>query len=72
MGTLARSKRLRKLLCGSCLIAAPSLLLVDGILQPTETTDPVRQYGILSSRRPSAGLWWLGGSPSRRAARATP
>jgi hypothetical protein len=56
MGTLSRSERLRKALCGSCLIAAPTLLLVGGLLHPTETTDPVRQYEIISS---SADRWEL-------------
>ena len=56
MGNLSRSERLRKALCGSCLIAAPALLLVGGLLHPTETTDPVRQYEIISS---SADRWEL-------------
>ena len=56
MGTLPRSERLFKVLCGSCLIAAPALLLVGGLLHPTETTDPVRQYEIISS---SADRWEL-------------
>jgi len=54
MGTLSRSERLRKVLCGSCLVAAPTLLLVGGLLHPTETTDPVRQYEIISG---SADRW---------------
>lgn len=49
MKTLSRPERLRKVLCGSCLIAAPALLLVGGLLHPTETTDPARQYEIISS-----------------------
>jgi hypothetical protein len=56
MGTLSRSERLRKVVCGSCLIAAPALLLVGGLLHPTETTDPVRQYEIISG---SADRWEL-------------
>jgi len=32
MGNLSRSERLRKVLCGSCLVAAPILLLVGGLL----------------------------------------
>ncbi len=56
MGTLSRSERLRKVLCGACLIAAPALLFVGGILHPPETTDPVRQYQIISS---SADRWEL-------------
>jgi hypothetical protein len=43
-------------LCGSCLVAAPALLLVGGLLHPTETTDPARQYEIISS---SADRWEL-------------
>jgi hypothetical protein len=54
MGTLSRSERLRQAICGSCLIAAPALLLVGGLLHPTETADPVRQYDIISS---SADRW---------------
>jgi hypothetical protein len=56
MGTLSRSERLRKAICGSCLIAAPALLLVGGLLHPRETTDPARQYEIISS---SADRWEL-------------
>jgi hypothetical protein len=56
MRNLSRSERLRKALCGSCLIAAPALLLVGGLLHPTETTDPVRQFEIISS---SADRWEL-------------
>ena len=54
MGTLSRSERLRKVLCGSCLIAAPALLLVGGLLHPEETADPVRQFEIISG---SADRW---------------
>jgi len=54
MSTLSRSGRLRKVICGSCLIAAPALLLVGGLLHPTESTDPARQYEIISS---SADRW---------------
>ena len=56
MGNLSKSERLRKAICGSCLIAAPALLLVGGLLHPTETTDPARQYEIISS---SADRWEL-------------
>lgn len=49
MRTLSRSEQLRKVLCGSCLIAAPALLLVGGLLHPTETADPARQYEIIAS-----------------------
>lgn len=56
MSSLSKSERLRKAICGSCLIAAPTLLLVGGLLHPTETTDPARQYEIISS---SADRWEL-------------
>ena len=56
MSTLSRSERLRKAICGSCLVAAPALLLVGGLLHPTETTDPARQYEIISS---TADRWEL-------------
>ena len=49
MSTLSKSERLRKTICGSCLIAAPALLLVGGLLHPKETTDPARQYEIIAS-----------------------
>jgi hypothetical protein len=56
MSTLSKSERFRKPACGSCLIAAPTLLLVGGLLHPKETTDPARQYEIVSS---SADRWEL-------------
>ncbi len=56
MSTLSKSERLRKAICGSCLIAAPTLLLVGGLLHPEETTDPARQYEIIST---SADRWEL-------------
>jgi hypothetical protein len=56
MSTLSKSERFRKAACGSCLIAAPTLLLVGGLLHPKETTDPARQYEIVSS---SADRWEL-------------
>ena len=56
MSTLSRAERLRKAICGSCLIAAPALLLVGGLLHPEETTDPARQYEIVAS---SADRWEL-------------
>lgn len=49
MGTLSKSERLRKTICGSCLIAAPATLLVGGLLHPKETTDPARQYEIIAN-----------------------
>lgn len=54
MRTLSRSERLCKAIFGSCLIAAPALLLVGGLLQRRETSDPARQYKIISS---SADRW---------------
>ena len=56
MSTLSKSERLRKAICGSCLIAAPVLLLVGGLLHPEETTDAARQYEIIAS---SADRWEL-------------
>jgi hypothetical protein len=56
MSTLSKSERFRKAACGSCLIAAPTLLLVGGLLHPKETTDPARQYEIVST---SADRWEL-------------
>ena len=56
MSTLSTSERLRKAICGSCLIAAPALLLVGGLLHPTETTDPARQYEIIAG---NADRWEL-------------
>lgn len=49
MSTLSKSERLRKAICGSCLLAAPAMLLVGGLLHPEETTDPARQYEIVAS-----------------------
>jgi hypothetical protein len=49
MSTLSKYERLRKTICGWCLMAAPALLLVGGLLHPKETTDPVRQYEIIAS-----------------------
>lgn len=56
MSNLVISERLRKAICGSCLIAAPTLLLVGGLLHPPETTDAARQYEIISS---NADRWEL-------------
>ena len=60
VSTLSNAERLRKAICGSCLIAAPALLLVGGLLHPEETTDPARQYEIVAG---SADRWevshWL-------------
>jgi hypothetical protein len=54
MSTLSRSEQLRKAICGSCLIAAPALLLVGVLLPPEEPAYPAHQYEIISS---SAGRW---------------
>jgi hypothetical protein len=54
MSTLSRSEQLRKAVCGSCLIAAPALLLVGALLHPNETKYPAHQYEIISS---SADRW---------------
>lgn len=56
MSTLSTAERLYKAICGSCLIAAPTLLLVGGLLHPQETADPVRQFEIIAS---SADRWEL-------------
>lgn len=56
MSTLSKAERLYKGICGSCLVAAPALLLVGGLLHPQETTDPVRQFEIIAS---SADRWEL-------------
>ena len=56
MSTLSKAERLHKRICGSCLVAAPALLLVGGLLHPQETTDPVRQFEIIAS---SADRWEL-------------
>jgi len=56
VNTLSKFERLRKAICGSCLIAAPALLLVGGLLHPEETTDTARQYEIISS---NADRWEL-------------
>jgi hypothetical protein len=41
------SERLLKGICGSCLILAPGLLLVGGLIHPEETTDAARQFEII-------------------------
>jgi hypothetical protein len=56
MRSLSRAERLLKAICGSCLIAAPTLLLVGGLLHPKETADSARQFEIISS---SADRWEL-------------
>lgn len=54
MSSRSRSERLLKTICGSCLIAAPALLLLGGLRNPKEGTDPARQFEIISS---SADRW---------------
>jgi len=60
MATLSSSERLLKTLCGSCLVLAPALLLVGGLLHPEETTDAGRQFEIIAG---NLGRWevahWL-------------
>jgi hypothetical protein len=56
VSTLSKAERLHKTICGSCLVAAPVLLLVGGLLHPQETTDPVRQFEIIAG---SADRWEL-------------
>lgn len=48
MTTLSKSERLRKALCGTCLIAAPALFLVGGLLHPDESANAARQYEIIA------------------------
>jgi hypothetical protein len=43
------SERLLKGICGSCLILAPGLLLVGGLIHPEETTDAARQFEIIAA-----------------------
>lgn len=64
MTDLSRSERLRKAVCGSCLIAAPVLLLVGGLLHPEETSDVARQYSIVAARadRWELSHWFIGAS----------
>ena len=56
MGTQSKSERFRQTICGWCLIAAPAMLLVGGLLHPKETADPARQYEIIAS---NADRWEL-------------
>ncbi len=49
MTTISSSERLLKTICGSCLILAPAVLLVGGLLHPEETTDAGRQFEIISA-----------------------
>ena len=56
MTTLSTSERLRKTICGSCLIAGPALLLFGGLLHPKETSNAARQYEIVAH---NADRWEL-------------
>lgn len=56
MATIASSERLLKMICGSCLILAPAVLLVGGVLHPEETTDVARQFEIIGD---NLGRWEL-------------
>lgn len=60
MTTLSTSERLLKTVCGSCLVLAPAVLLVGGLLHPEETTDAARQFEIIAA---NIGRWevahWL-------------
>jgi hypothetical protein len=60
MTTLSPAERLLKAACGSCLILAPALLLVGGLLHPEETMDAGRQFEIIAA---NIGRWevahWL-------------
>jgi hypothetical protein len=59
MSSRSRSERLLKTICGSCLIAAPVLLLVGGLLNPKDSTDPARQYEIISSSADGWDVNWI-------------
>jgi MFS family permease len=56
MTTLSTPERLRKTICGSCLIAGPALLLFGGLLHPKETSNAARQYEIVAD---NADRWEL-------------
>ena len=56
MATISSSERLLKTICGSCLILAPALLLVGGLIHPEETTDAARQFEIIVD---NLGRWEL-------------
>jgi len=56
MTTMTSSERLLKTICGSCLILAPALLLVGGLIHPEETTDARRQFEIIVD---NLGRWEL-------------
>ncbi len=56
MATTSPSERLLKTICGSCLILAPAVLLVGGLLHPEETTNAARQFEIIAG---NLGRWEL-------------
>jgi hypothetical protein len=60
MTTLSPPERLLKAVCGSCLLLAPAVLLIGGLLHPEETTDAARQFEIIAT---NIGRWevahWL-------------
>jgi hypothetical protein len=56
MATISSSERFLKTICGSCLILAPAVLLVGGILHPEETTNAARQFEIIGD---NLGRWEL-------------
>ena len=56
MTTISSSERLLKTICGSCLILAPAVLLVGGLIHPEETTDAARQFEIIVD---NLGRWEL-------------
>ena len=56
MTTISSSERLLKTICGSCLILAPAVLLVGGLLHPEETMDAARQFEIIAD---NLGRWEL-------------
>jgi hypothetical protein len=56
MATTTSSERLLKKICGSCLILAPAVLLVGGLIHPEETTDEARQFRIIAA---DLGRWEL-------------
>jgi hypothetical protein len=56
MTTISSSERMLKTLCGACLILAPALLLVGGLIHPEETTDASRQFEIIVD---NLGRWEL-------------
>lgn len=64
MPTLSPSERLLKTVCASCLILAPAVLLVGGVIHPEETSDATRQFGIITDHlgRWEAAHWLVAGS----------